>query len=310
MRARAGRRLLHPCDSASTMTSLAIPPLQAAPLPDTRLLFLLNLLAVVAVTVFAAAVVILLLRRSYQRRLAEQKLAAMGTTTARILHQIKNPVGSLLLQAELLQAFEREGNAELRREAAEAILGETQRLATMLNELSVWAAGARRTLARVPMPLHELLRQIARQEGRDAELRGVRLELGPLADAVVRLDAYYFRQAIENLIRNAQEALRGQADAWIRIGLERGGARALVRISDNGPGIPPDKLPTIFEPFVSGKGTGMGLGLPIAQEIVQSHGGELRVESAPGRGTTFTVLLPLEGAGPPAQQPQPTGGAA
>ncbi|HEX8244970.1 MAG TPA: HAMP domain-containing sensor histidine kinase, partial [Longimicrobium sp.] len=77
------------------------------------------------------------------------------------------------------------------------------------------------------------------------------------------------------------------------VSVQRDAGHAVVQIADNGPGIAPDKLERIFQPFVSTKGKGMGLGLAICREIVESHGGRIEVESAEGQGTTFTLRLPL-----------------
>jgi len=274
-----------------------IPALAASTAPDVRLLFLVNILAVLTVTVFATTVVGLLLRRRYLRSLEEQKMTMIGAAYARILHQIKNPVQSLLLQAELMEEFDRDGADEARREAASAILGESLRLATMLNELSAWASGAQRELSLQPTALHDLLAGMTGQEQPEAARRGIQMDAWIGVEVTVRADAYYLRQALENLIRNAREALVGQPDARLHVELARAGSHAVVRVIDNGPGIPADRLTTIFEPFVSTKGSGMGLGLSISREIVERHGGELRVESAPGAGTTFSVFLPLHGDG-------------
>ncbi|MBA4157509.1 MAG: hypothetical protein H0X65_08535 [Gemmatimonadetes bacterium] len=262
--------------------------------PNTRLLFFVNLLTVIAVSTFACTVIVVLFRRSDQRRLEEQRLAAIGIVTARILHQIKNPLQSLILQAELIEQFDGEDARELRRESSAAVVGEAHRLAMMLNELSVWASGARRNLARVPTELHLLIEELVRRERREAERRGVDLELTRLDRVVASVDAYFLRQAVENLLRNSLEAMHGQEDARLRVELERLGSVAAVRVIDNGPGIAAERLREVLEPFVSTKSSGMGLGLPISKDIVEGHGGEFRVESKPGAGTTFTLLLPID----------------
>jgi signal transduction histidine kinase len=91
--------------------------------------------------------------------------------------------------------------------------------------------------------------------------------------------------------------MAGQPGARVRVTVERDGGQAVMRVADNGPGIPPDKLEFIFQPFHSTKGKGMGLGLAICREIVEAHAGRIEVESAVGAGTTFTVRLPLYGDG-------------
>jgi signal transduction histidine kinase len=266
---------------------------QQSPIPDTQLLFYVNVVVVVSVVLFAGGVVLALLRRSIRRRVEEEKLAAMGTATARILHQIKNPLQTIVLHADILQDDAIVGDPVSRREVCEAIVGESQRLVMMLNELSVYASGARRAFGRDPLPLHDLLRQVARQEERESEERRIRVDASGITDATILGDAYYLRQALDNLVRNACEAMEGRPDACLTLSVERLGTVAALRVADNGPGIPPDKLEGIFQPFVSTKGKGMGLGLSICKEIVEGHAGKVEVESEPGRGTAFTLLFPL-----------------
>jgi signal transduction histidine kinase len=91
--------------------------------------------------------------------------------------------------------------------------------------------------------------------------------------------------------------MAAQDDARLAISVDREGGTAVVRVCDNGPGIAPEKLDQVFQPFVSTKGKGMGLGLAICREIVEAHAGRLEVESALGEGTTFTLRIPLYGDG-------------
>lgn len=265
----------------------AAPP----PCPDTRIMFGVSVVVVVSVVVFTAAVIVTLLRRSDRRRAEEEKVAAIGTATARILHQIKNPLQTVVLNADILQDERIVSDAASRREVCEAIVSESQRLVSMLDELSVYASGARRTLNRQPVRLHELVGQVSRQEERSGT--GVRVEAPVLGEAVVFADAYYLHQVFENLVRNAREAMHEQDDRRLSLRVDTAGGAAEVRVTDNGPGITPENLEQIFQPFVSTKGKGMGLGLAICREIVEGHGGRLDVESTPGVGSTFIVRLPL-----------------
>ena len=264
-----------------------------AGVPDNRLLFVVSVVVVASVVLFTAGVIFTLLRRSDRRRAEEEKLAAMGTATARILHQIKNPLQTIVLHSDLLQNEKLVADPTHRREIAEAIIGESQRLVAMLEELSVYASGAQRALNRQPVALDGLARQVAGHEARESEGTGMRVDASRMAPAVVFADAYYLRQVLDNLVRNAREAMSGQDDARLIVSVERAGADAIVRVADNGPGIPQDRLDRIFQPFVSTKGKGMGLGLAICREIVEAHTGRLEVESVVGQGTTFTIRLPL-----------------
>jgi len=265
---------------------------QTAPLPcpDTRIMFGVSVVVVVSVVVFTAAVIVTLLRRNDRRRVEEEKVAAIGTATARILHQIKNPLQTVVLNADILQDERIVSDAAGRREVCEAIVSESQRLVSMLDELSVYASGARRALSRQPVHLHEIIGQLARQQERDP---GIRVDAGVLGEAVVFADPYYLRQVFENLVRNACEAMHEQDDRRLTLRVESAAGSAEVRVADNGPGIEAEKLDQIFQPFVSSKGKGMGLGLAICREIVEAHGGRLEVESTPGAGSTFIVRLPL-----------------
>ena len=268
-----------------------------AAVPDNRLLFVVSVVVVASVVLFTAGVIFTLLRRSDRRRAEEEKLAAMGTATARILHQIKNPLQTIVLHADLLQNERMVADAAQRREVADAIIGESQRLVDMLEELSVYASGAQRTMNRQPLELHRLVHQVAAVEARESGGTGMRVDASRLSPAVVFADAYYLRQALDNLVRNAAEAMTGQPDARLEVSVEREGGSAVVRVTDNGPGIAPEKMDRIFEPFVSTKGKGMGLGLAICREIAEAHAGRLDVQSAPGEGTTFTLRIPLYGDG-------------
>ena len=272
---------------------LLVQPTPPGVVPDNRLLFLVSVVVVASVVVFTAAVIVTLLRREDRRRAEEDKLAAIGTATARILHQVKNPLQTIVLHSDLLRDDRMVADGEQRREVADAIIAESQRVVTMLEELSVYASGAQRALNRQPLELAALLRELAEHEVLESDGTGVAVDATRLVPATVNGDAYYLRQALDNLVRNAREAMAGRPGARLAITLERDAANAVVRVADNGPGIPAERLERIFLPFVSTKGKGMGLGLAICREIVEAHQGRVEVESAPGVGTTFRIRLPL-----------------
>jgi signal transduction histidine kinase len=120
----------------------------------------------------------------------------------------------------------------------------------------------------------------------------------------VPLDRERFRQIIVNLVDNAAQAL---ADvAWtpsddrqrtITVRTEAAGPHVRISVADNGPGIPQDRLPKIFEPLFTTKSSGVGLGLSIVRQIVEQHGGTIDVESQVDIGTTFTIFLPRRQSG-------------
>jgi len=114
-------------------------------------------------------------------------------------------------------------------------------------------------------------------------------------DVTLYLDRQRFQEALLNLIINSVQAI-GDADGTITITTSREAGHKVLTISDNGPGMPPDTLQRIFDPFFSTKevGQGTGLGLYIVYGIIEEHRGTIRVDSAPGEGTSFIIRLPLE----------------
>jgi signal transduction histidine kinase len=270
-----------------------------------------DLLVVAAIVValagsLAAIIAALLAKRDDRRRAEERRLASMGAATARILHQVKNPLQTIILHADLLREPTITGNPKAHDEVSAAIASEAQRLAAMLAELSMYAAGTGRVLQREPFALHELVQELARNAAREGRLE---VDASRVEECTVAADGYYLRQALENLVVNARDAMQGQQGARLTIELEKKGGFAVVGVIDTGPGIPADKREAIFQPFVSGKSHGMGLGLAISREIVQGHGGRIEVRSRPGAGSDFRVILPLlQGGLPPAAPSDPERG--
>lgn len=277
-----------------------MPSFQTPLLAEAQHLMLINVLLVLLIVGFSAGIALALVRRSMRERVKAARLAAMGTATARILHQVKNPLQTILLHAEMLADEQMAADAALRREICGAIVGEAVRMTELLSELSAYASGVGRRLDRQPMPLHVLVRDVAGVAARECAREGVGIEVGPVEEAVIEGDAYFLREAVGNVLRNAREALReraGQGDARVEVGVRRRGAEVVVEVKDNGPGIEADRLPHVFEPFVTTKGKGMGLGLPICKEIVEGHGGRVELRSRPGAGTAVQLILPLAPAG-------------
>ncbi len=281
-----------------------LPALQTPFLAEAQHLMLINVLLVLLIVGFSGGIALALVRRSMRERVKAARLAAMGTATARILHQVKNPLQTILLHAEMLEDDRLAGDAGLRREICQAIVGEAVRMTELLSELSAYAAGVGRRLNLEPMELHALVREVAEVVVREGAHEGVSIRIGPLDELVVAGDPFFLREALANVLRNAREALRDRrdgSDAVLEVGLRRRGAEVVIEVRDNGPGIEPAQAAHVFEPFVTTKGKGMGLGLPICREIVEGHGGRVELRSRPGVGTTVQLVLPLPMAGHPLQ---------
>jgi len=259
---------------------------------EARTLMVVNVALILLIVGFFSFVAFVLIRRSILQRMQSERLAAMGTASARILHQVKNPIQTLMIQADALGALR---DPDEKERLARGIVLEAKRLGDLLGELSAFAAGERRQLNPVSTKLSALLRELGEAERADAERAGVTIEMKLNGDGQAMVDVYFLRQALQNLMRNAREALlqAGRTDGLVRLSLEVRSDEAVIEVADNGPGLPPEKADRIFEPFATTKPKGMGLGLPIARDIIRGHGGEMDVRTK-STGCTFRITLPLE----------------
>jgi signal transduction histidine kinase len=218
----------------------------------------------------------------------KEALAAVGELAGGLAHEVRNPVAAIRGAAQALgpQATERQ-----RDEMLEVIEEESDRLGRFVGEFLEYARPG--SLRRETVDLAEM----ARRSVRALETAGLGAEITLVVPAElppVTADPDQIHRVFDNLIRNAGEAAGEQGCVRIEMRRTDGGWVAL-RIEDNGPGIPPQEVPLLFQPFHSSKAGGTGLGLALVHRIVESHGGEIRVEGRPGIGAAFTVLLPEKG---------------
>nr|WP_233253361.1 PAS domain-containing sensor histidine kinase [Paracoccus binzhouensis] len=229
-----------------------------------------------------------------------QRMAAWGDVARRVAHEIKNPLTPIQLSAERLKRkFGPIAGAD--REAleqyTEVIIRQTNDLRRIVDEFS--------RFARMPEPdrketdIAKLLRDAELMQ-RDA-LQGALVSDIPDAPVIVDADAGMMRQVFTNLLKNAGEALdelrADPPEGWqpqVRVELRVAPDAVTIRITDNGPGLPEDRT-RLFEPYVTMKPGGTGLGLPIVKKIVEEHGGSLMLTDAPeGRGAMAEIRLPRE----------------
>ncbi|HQK21599.1 MAG TPA: ATP-binding protein, partial [Candidatus Latescibacteria bacterium] len=175
----------------------------------------------------------------------------------------------------------------------DTILVESERLDSTLNDFLQFARP--RNPRRKPENLEEMLQDLVRIIWSDKDAVGSvvpRITVSPDLP-LVNCDGDQIRQVFWNVILNAIQAMAGQGELAIDVTYENGLVR--VSIADTGPGIPPEELERVFEPFHTTKPRGTGLGLPIARRIIQAHGGAIALESQPGAGTRVTFTLTSEG---------------
>ncbi len=229
-----------------------------------------------------------------------ERLAAVGKMAAMITHEVRNPLSSIGLNAELLDEELTQLPGERGDEARQllrAITREIDRLTAITEEYLSFARLPKPRLASASLAalVDDLVRFLRE------ELAGLHVEVVVEHDREVpaaQFDEGQIRQALLNLVRNAAEALGGTGGhVWIRT--RRAPDAVVVEVADDGPGIPSDLGDRLFDPFVSTKQGGTGLGLALTHQIVKDHGGVIRVASTPGQGATFTIELPASRPAPP-----------
>lgn len=246
------------------------------------------------------------LRRAHEHMLQAEKLTSLGKMAAVVAHEINNPLSGILTYAKLMRRWIERGDdlstrvADMR-ESLELIESESRRCGVIVKDLLNFARATPMNVQ--PADLNAILRQCVKLVDHKLELSAIALR-EELADDVPRIegDPGQLEQLFLALIMNAIEAM--PRDGVLRLATTRRGEQhVIVIIEDNGVGIPEGLAPRLFEPFVTTKQdkSGTGLGLAISKRIVENHGGEIAVNSTPGKGTTFIITLPLSARGHPAR---------
>ncbi len=230
------------------------------------------------------------LEKTREELVRAEKLAAVGELAAGVAHEINNPMAIIRGNAELLQMAFPQGHENL--EEIDAIATQVQRVERIVANLLRFARRERLqiTLVRPATILDEILTTIVHQEPLEAITVA---RTFPLDLPLIPGDAELLRQVFTNLILNAIQAMPdgGTLTLACRAVPEQGQCR--ISVSDTGNGILPEHRSQLFNPFFTTKPTGTGLGLSVSYGIVNDHGGNIQVESIPGAGATFVVLLPL-----------------
>ncbi len=226
------------------------------------------------------------LRRMEEAVRRADRLAAVGQLAAGLAHEIRNPLASMSGSIELLAGAPNLGEKD--RRLMQIVLRESERLEILVRDFLGFARPKQTDLQRVALaPLvHEVL-EVFRPPGSNSALT-LKREIDP--QAAVRGDESQLRQVLWNLLRNAADAATSDGEVLVRV--QRQGDEVHLEVKDNGVGISTEDRKRIFEPFFSTKERGSGLGLATVHRIIEAHGGRIDLESTPGRGSTFTVILP------------------
>lgn len=228
----------------------------------------------------------LTIQRQQQALVEAEKWAVIGELTAAVAHSLRNPLAAIRSSAELAQE---EGAVSVGEYTAD-IIAKVDHLEKWVRELLIYSCqpGEVQQIT----PIAEVLRDSLDSFARRVQSQAVTVEFAlPEPLPSVRGDPNLLAQALNSLIANALEAMPD--GGRLRISGERRGNLFALRLSDTGVGIPPEKLAEVFEPLITSKHNGLGVGLALARRIAQRSGGRLELCSQQGQGTTVLLQLPI-----------------
>jgi signal transduction histidine kinase len=229
-----------------------------------------------------------------QRKIGRQlqtadRLAAISRVSGGVAHEVKNPLNAILLHVEVARAKLAQGDTEVGPEM-EIISREILRLDRVVKTFLDFARPVELNLSIVPV--QELVSEILDLARPQAEGSQIRINVEQAAEsAEVRVDRDLLKQAFLNVVVNAMETMPEGGELGVHSSVNEDTAE--IRISDTGPGIPPELRDKIFRLYFTTKKEGSGIGLAMAFRIVQLHDGTIDFTSEPGKGTTFFIRLPL-----------------
>ncbi len=261
--------------------------------------------------------------RITRRRIADaERLAELGTMTSGLAHEIKNPLSTLSLNAQLLaeDVADLDLPADTRQRIirrTESLRRESDRLKGILTDFLQFAGRIR--LDPEPHDLNVLIDELVDFFLPQALAIGVQLRTTPARHpTIARVDSALFKQALLNLLINATQALESMPansdrTRELMIRIEPASSHSpspdgsppmhAIHVTDTGPGIAPEHLSSIFQPYFTTRKGGTGLGLATTRRIIQEHQGSIEVHTEPGRGTDFLIRLPAAASAGPSRTP-------
>ena len=249
--------------------------------------------------VFACHVGIALKNAQLFRQLSEarselalaERLKAIGQVATFVVHEIKNPLSSIQILVDGLQEHWRDES--LRSRVFSVVPAEIARLNRAVNQILEYARPT--PLLKVETEMSRLLNSAIDSLAAEMDARGIAVVRDYASDLPeVQVDGERIRQVLMNLLKNAAEALAGREKAQVKVRLRHAPNHCQeIAIEDNGPGIPEDRMQSIFEPFKTFKATGSGIGLALCQKLVREHEGRITVENAASGGARFRIILPV-----------------
>lgn len=224
-----------------------------------------------------------------------ERLSSLGQLAAGVAHEIRNPLNAISMATQRLNRDfipSDTQKADDFKNLSGVVKDEIKRLNGIIEEFLTFSKSRRLEFSKFSVT--EILQKIVNLIREEASSRGIIIDTSwRLSPASISMDVNKLQQAFLNLIKNAMESITTEGKIHIAVEKEDKN-HIVVKISDNGCGMTSDEIERIFSPEYTTKEKGVGLGVPLAFEIIRGHGGDIRVISRKGKGTTFEVILPLE----------------
>lgn len=234
------------------------------------------------------------LNNKQEQLVQSEKLAAIGKFSAGIAHEINNPLNNISLTAEiLLEEFSGEENSE-RLEMIRDILTQSDRAREVVHHLLAFSRSNKNKIKN-RVDLVQLMDDSLALVKNQLRMTGVNYDYEhPRHPVTIVGNANQLQQVLVNMMLNSVQSMEKMGGGHLQLRVQEKGEWAVMTVCDTGDGISPELLPHIFEPFVTTKKDGTGLGLSLSYGIIKDHQGEIKVDSEVGNGTTFSIFLPRE----------------
>jgi C4-dicarboxylate-specific signal transduction histidine kinase len=226
------------------------------------------------------------------RLVSVDRCAALGQSAARIAHEM----GNQLCMLPLLELIEDQyADHEDLVQTASFARQTHERLAQLINEVKAFVRCEQDSITLAPLAMADVIHELRQFIRFDQSLPAAKIHVLVESEPMIRGNKTKLQQVVINLLKNAAHAIGGCEDGCIELRLSADSQSAVLEVTDNGCGMTPEVEQRIWEPFFTTKGQeGTGLGLDISRSMITQHGGQIECRTAPGKGTTFTIRLPLD----------------
>jgi signal transduction histidine kinase len=232
------------------------------------------------------------LEAANERLAQSEKVATLGRVAAQVAHEVRNPLAGLLLYSEHLKGRLDGKLSPADAQLVDKIIATINNLTATTEQILNYARPV--TLAPKKVDLNEVAPDVVQLLRTEISAHNIDTKLELDSTPVTgMLDEASIRAAMLNLVLNAVQAM--SAGGQLAISTRKTGGKICMEIKDTGPGMSPERIKQIFEPFNTTKSRGLGLGMPYAQKIIQQHGGKITVDSELGKGTQIKIELPANG---------------